>query len=147
MDMVNLFYRVRVRLQKDIERERRLDGPIGAISRKLWPYPESKLILYVIIAAILDYTSTFTALELSSNQVYEAGLVAKWALKTGGFPGLFLMDIASVSTLIFMAVGARYLYRRLSLNGFARAASVLPIIPYFVVTMGVVFNNVLVTLL
>ncbi len=145
--MVDLFYRMRVRFQKDVERERRLDSPLGAISRKLWPYPESKLLFYVIIVAILDYTSTFTALELSSNQVYEAGLVAKWALKTGGFPGLFLVDIICIGTLICVAIGARHLYRRLSLNGFARAAFVLPIIPYFVITMGVVFNNVLVTLL
>ena len=145
--MFNLFYGIRVRFQKDVERERRLDGPLGAISRKLWPYPESKLVVYAIIVAILDYTSTFAALELSGNQVYEAGLMAKWALKTGGFPGLFLVDVASVSALICMAAGARLLYRSLNLIGFGRAAFVLPIIPYFVITMGVVFNNVLVTLL
>lgn len=138
---------MRIRLQKDIERERRLDSPLGAISRKLWPYPESKLLLYVIIVAILDYTSTFAALKLSGKQVYEAGLVAKWALKMGGFPGLFLVDIVSVGTLICIAIGASMLYRRLNLKGFGRAAFVLPIIPYFVITLGVVFNNVLVTLL
>ena len=145
--MVDIYNRIRVRLDKDIERERRLDGPLGAISRKLWPYPESKLVFYVIIVAILDYTSTFAALELSGNQIYEAGLLAKWALRIGGFPGLLLVDIASVGALICMAVGARHLYRRLNLNGFGRAAFVLPITPYFVITMGVVFNNVLVTLL
>ena len=144
--MFNLYDKVRNRLRKDIESERSLDRPIEDFSLLLWPYPESKLIFYVSILAVLDYVSTFIALELSGNsKISEIGLLAKWALQTGGFPGLLLVDMVSIFTLIFLAIGARSLYTKLGFNGFGRAAFVLLLIPYFVVIWAVVVNNVLLT--
>ena len=138
--------RVSERLRKNAERQRSLERPIEAFSRVLWPYPESKLIFYVIILGVLDYASTFIAFELSGNsQITEIGLLAKWALQTGGFPKLLLVDMVSICTLIFLAIGARSLYTKLGFNGFGRAAFVLLLIPYFVVIWAVVVNNVLLT--
>jgi hypothetical protein len=144
--MHNLFDRVRDRIQKDIERERGLDHPVGKISLLLWPYPESKLIFYISLLAALDFISTFIALNLNySGQVFEVGLLAKWALQNGGFSGLLLTDIVCIGTLICLAIGVKYLYRKLGFNGFGRAAFVLLLIPYFLFIIGVVVNNVLVT--
>jgi len=142
------FNGVKNRVRKSIERERALERPIEAFSRVLWPYPESKLVFYVSLLAVLDYVSTFTALELSVNShVSEVGLLAKWALQTGGFPGLLLMDAAAIVILICLAFGVRSLYTKLGFNGFGRAAFVFLLIPYFVFIMGVVVNNVLLTFL
>lgn len=144
--MHSFFVGVRNRVRKDIERERRLERPVEGFSRALWPYPESKLIFYVGLLAVLDYVSTFAALELSGNsQVSEVGLLAKWALQTGGFARLLLVDVVSTGTLICLAVGARYLYKKVGFNGFGRAAFVCVLIPYFVFIMAVVANNVLLT--
>ena len=136
------------RLEKRIERERRLDKPLYTLSRVLWPYTESKLVFYVCILAVLDYLSTFSALELSGNsQVAEEGLVAKWALQSGGFPKLILTDLFSISILISLALGVKFLYVKNGLKGFGRAAFVSFLITYFVFIFGVVVNNVLVTFL
>ena len=146
--MLDLFDRVRNRLRKDIERERHLDGHIETISIKLWPYPEKKLVFYVIIMALLDFTSTFTALKLSGNDhVSEVGLLAKWALQDGGFSRLFLVDTIAICTLIFLAIIARSMYVKFGLNGFGRAAFVLLLVPYLVFIFGVIVNNILVAFL
>jgi hypothetical protein len=137
---------VKNRVRKSIDRERSLERPAEALSRALWPYPESRLIFYVVLLAVLDYVSTFAALELSGNRhISEAGLLAKWALHSGGFAGLLLVDIVSIGTIICVAIGIRSLYRKLGFNGFGRAAYVFALIPYFISMMAVVPNNVLLT--
>jgi len=139
---------LRNRLRNHFEQERSLERPIEAFSRALWPYPESKLVFYISILAVLDFVSTFTALELSGNgQVAEVGLLAKWALQTGGFPGLLLMDVVSIGMLTCMATGAKSLYTRLGFVGFGRAAFVFLLFPYFVFVIAVIINNVLLTFL
>jgi hypothetical protein len=96
----------------------------------------------------LDYLSTFAALELSGNsQVSEVGLLAKWALQTGGFPRLLLADSIAIGTLICMAIIIKSLITKLGFNGFGRAAFVFLLIPYFVYIWAVVVNNILVTFL
>ena len=146
--MHTFFDGVRNRARTRIEREQSLERPIEAFSRVLWPYPESKLVFYVSLLAILDYVSTFTALEFSGNShISEVGLLAKWALQTAGFPGLLIVDVVSIGTLICLAIGVRYLYTKLGFNGFGRAAFIFLLIPYFIVIMGVVVNNVLLAFL
>jgi hypothetical protein len=136
------------RLQNNANRSRSLDHPIEVLSRKLWPYRESKLILYVIVLAFLDYASTLAAIELCGDgQVCEVGLLAKWALQTGGFAGLFLMDTMAIGTLIGMAIGVKSLYTKLGLKGFGRAAFVFLLIPYFLFVWAVVINNIVVSFL
>ena len=133
------------RMRKSRELERSFDRPLETISRKIWPYTELKLVFYICILAVLDFTSTFIALELSgNNQVSEVGVLAKWALQTGGFPKLLLVDAAVICGLISIAALARYLYLRLGLKGFARAAFAFLLTPYFIFIMGVVVNNVVV---
>jgi len=146
--MSSFFDKVRDRARASIERERGLDGRLETISLVLWPYSEARLAFYVVLMAFLDYVSTFAALDLSGNtQVYEAGLVAKWALQTGGFPRLFVADIVMIGTLVCLAVGFRLLYTKLGFQGFGRAAFVLLLTPYFVFITGVVVHNVLVSFL
>lgn len=138
--------RVKYRFQKGIEKERNLERPIESFSRVLWPYAESKLVLYVGLLAILDYLSTFAVLELSNNsRVSEAGLLAKWALQSGGFFGLLIMDLVCVSIIIGLAIGVRAFYKRLGFNGFGRAAFIFLLVPYFVLIMAVVVNNTILT--
>ncbi|HEX9897436.1 MAG TPA: hypothetical protein VGA85_07270 [Dehalococcoidales bacterium] len=139
---------VKDKFRENIERERSLDRPLEAISRVLWPYPESKLIFYVSLLAVLDYLSTFIALELSGKgQLSEVGLLANWALETGGFPRLLFVDAAVIFSLICVAINAKSIYTRLGLRGFARAAFAFLLVPYFVFIMGAVVNNVLVAFL
>jgi hypothetical protein len=138
--------RVKYRVHKSIEKERNLERPIEAFSRVLWPYAESKLVLYVGLLAILDYLSTFAVLELSNNsRVSEAGLLAKWALQSGGFFGLLIMDLICVGIIIGLAIGVRAFYKRLGFNGFGRAAFIFLLVPYFVLIMAVVVNNTILT--
>jgi hypothetical protein len=89
------------RMKRSIERERALEPHFEAFSRFLWPWAESKLFLFIILMAILDSVSTYTALNLSiNNQVIEIGLIASWALKTGGFSYLFLVERVTSSARI-----------------------------------------------
>ena len=135
-------------MRRRVERERTLEQPLEAFSRLLWPWHESKLVLFVSLLAVLDYVSTYTAINLSgANHVYEAGLLARWALQTGGFPKLLLVDTASIGVLIFLAVSVRFLYTRLGFRGFGRTAFVFLLIPYSIIIMAVVINNILLTFL
>ena len=139
---------IKNKLNKSIEKERALQPRFEAFSRLLWPWAESKLVLFITLMAILDSVSTYTALRLSiNNQVTEVGLIASWALKTGGFPYLLLVEITIIAVLLLLANGARLLYIRLGFPGFGRTAFVFLLAPYTIIIMAVVFNNILVTFL
>jgi hypothetical protein len=143
-----VFKRFEDRLRKNTERERHLDRPLETISLILWPYSETRLVFYVILFAVLDFLSTFNALELSNDgHVYEVGVMAKWALQRGGFSRLFLVDFIAIFTLIYLANRARSIYNKLGLEGFGRAAFIFVLVPYFVFIFGVVVNNSLVVFL
>ncbi len=144
--MSSLTEKLTASFKQSLERERHLESKVESFSMKLWPYPIHKLVVYISILALLDYTSTFTALKLSGNhQIYEVGVVARWALERGGFRELFIVDILCIGTLISLAFGVRFFYERLGFKGFGRAALVSLLCPYLVVIMGVVLNNVLLT--
>lgn len=139
---------IKNRLRRSIETERTLERPFEKFSRILWPWSESKLVLFVNLMAILDYFSTYVAFELSrNNQVTEVGLLAKWVLQTGGFLELFLVEMTVMVVLILLAMGARLLYTRLGFPGFGRTAFVFLLIPYALIIVAVVFNNILVAFL
>lgn len=143
--MQAFFNKHRDNFRKNQARERSLDRPLEKISRVLWPYPEVKLIFYVCVLAVLDFLSTFVALALSGdNRISEAGLIAKWALQTGGFFKLLAVDAAVISGLILLAIGSKFIYTKLGLKGFGRAAFAFMLVPYFIFIMGVVVNNVVV---
>jgi hypothetical protein len=136
------------RLRKSTERERSLKPSFEAFSRLLWPWAESKLGLFITSMAILDSVSTYTALKLSiNNQVIEVGPIASWALKTGGFPYLFLVEMTIIAVLLLLAILARLFYIRLGFPGYGRTAFVFLLMPYTIIIMAVVFNNILVTFL
>jgi uncharacterized membrane protein (DUF485 family) len=143
-----IFDAIKDRIRRSIDRERSLERSFERFSRLLWPWQEYKLVLFVSLLAVLDYVSTFAALELSgNNQVIEAGLLAGWALRTGGFLKLFLVDTVCIGSLILLAMGARLLYSKIGFLGFGRTAFVFLLIPYSVIIMAVVINNILVTFL
>ena len=135
--------RMRARLEKSVERDRGADPVVGTISRFIWPWRESRLLFMVGCMVALDFTSTFVVIELSGNNfVGEGGRLANWALETGGFAALFLMDIVAVTTMFTIAFTARYLYSRFGYGGFARIAFVVALLPYAIATAGAVFNNI-----
>ena len=118
------------------------------VSRWLWPWRESKLITLVACLAVLDYFSTYAFLRLSgSNNVYESGLLASWALQEGGFKALLLVDILAVITAFMIAISARFVYVKFGFGGFGRAAFVVMLTPYVIVTTAVIFNNIVLTFL
>jgi hypothetical protein len=84
-------------------------------------------------------------LTFGSDRLVEAGLLAGWALKTGGFPKLLLVDVVAVGILIFLSLNIRSFYARLGFRKIGRAAFVFILVHYFVVIIAVVYNNVLST--
>ena len=135
-------------VRKSIGRDRGSEKHVEAISRYLWPWRESLLVTLVCSLAVLDYASTYAFLELSgNNNVYEGGLIAGWALKVDGFRGLLLVDTLAVTTLVMIAIGTRFIYTKFGFKGFGRAAFVLVLAPYLIVTMAVVYNNIVLTFL
>ena len=97
---------------------------------------------------MLDYVSTDAVLELSGKTyVYEGGPLASWALRMGGFTGLFLVDMAAASALLLTAVTVRFFHSKFGFKGFGRTAFVVVLVPYVVVTIAAVFNNVVLTFL
>jgi hypothetical protein len=142
--MQKMFESMRAGIKKANEQERKLERPIEKVSRLIWPWQESKLLLFVSLTAVLDFISTFSALKFNGNHgVFESGWIAKWALGIGGFPELFLVYAAAIAALILIAIGIRALYNRLGFPGFARSAFVLIFVPYSVIIIPVIINNIL----
>jgi hypothetical protein len=143
-----LYQKMNDSFRKNVERERALERPLEVFSQKLWPWPIAKLIKLVFILAALDYVSTYTFLTVSNNpNLVEGGRLAGWALQTGGFFKLLLVDAAAVGGLVILAVGLRAWLSRLGYQGFGRTALVFMLVPYLVVILAVVFNNVFLALM
>jgi len=135
-------------VRKSLERDRSSERYVEAVSRSLWPWGETRLLALVGFLAMLDYVSTYAVLELSGNKyVYESGPLASWALQIGGFTGLFLFDMAAISTLLLIAVFIRSLHSKFGFKGFGRTSFVVVLVPYVVITMAAVFNNIVLTFL
>jgi hypothetical protein len=135
-------------VRKSIERDRGKERHVESISRALWPWRESLLIILVSFLAMLDYISTYAFLELSgNNNFHESGLIARWALNVNGFKGLLLVDFFAVPALIIIAISARFIYTTVGFRGFGRAAFVVVLTPYVIATMAAIYNNVVLTFL
>lgn len=135
-------------VRKSIERDRAREQYVEAASRFLWPWRESWLLAMVGLVAVLDYVSTYAVLELSGKvDIYEAGPLASWALQMGGFSRLFWVDMAAAITLLLVAIIIRGLHFKFGFKGFGRTAFVVVLVPYVVVTMAAIFNNVVLTFL
>jgi len=135
---------MRAGIKKAKDQERKLERPIEKVSRLIWPWQESKLLLFVSLMAVLDFISTFSALRINGNRgVFESGWIAKWALGIGGFPELLLVEAVTIGVLILIAIGIRALYNRLGFPGFARSAFVFIFVPYSVIIIPVIINNIL----
>jgi hypothetical protein len=119
--------------------DRGFDRPVGKISRCIWPLREEWLLLVVGTLFLLDYISTY--LGLQHVEISEEGPLAAWALETGGFAFLFLIDLVAAVVFALLAFLVRFLYRRAGLPGYARAAFVFLLVPYIVRTTFVVINN------
>jgi len=144
--MHHLLRRLKDVAKKNRERERSIEPHVEAVSRSLWPWRESRLLALVGLLAVLDYASTYAALELSGNtRVYEGGPLASWALRTGGFPALLMVNIAAASILLLAAITVRSLHLKFGFKGYGRTAFVVILVPYVVATMAAVFNNVALT--
>ncbi len=136
--------RMRDMLEKSVARDRGADPHVGAISRFIWPWRESRLLFLVGCLAALDFTSTFVAIEISGSEfIGEGGRLANWALDTAGFGGLLLFDVAAAVAMFAVAFAARHLYARRGYTGFARIAFVIALLPYAISTAGAVFNNIM----
>jgi len=138
---------IKDRLNKAVERDRRAEGLVERSSKILWPWRERNLVILVFILTLLDYASTCAALELSGNDYEEGGLLAGWVLRVGGFGWLFLVDIGVVIGMSLIAVTARTLYFKFGFPGFGRAAFVALLIPYAVVAVAAVVNNIVLTVI
>ena len=146
--MHHVFRLVKGTIRRSLERDRASEPYVEALSRSLWPWRESWLLILVAFLSGLDYVSTYAVLELSGkNSVYEGGLLASWALQRGGFTGLFLVDMGAVSALLLTAIIIRFLYSRFGFDGFGRMGFVVVLAPYVVITMAAVFNNIVLTFL
>ena len=144
--MQRILESIRTQIKRAHQRDKKLEQPIEKFSRSVWPWQESKLILFVALLAVSDYVSTFMALKLSANhQVAELGLLANWALNSGGFAQLFLVDAAAIALLALFAFGMRALFQKFGFPGFARSAFIFIFVPYTVIIVPVIINNVFLT--
>lgn len=137
----------RGRVQSSVERDRSIEPHVEAISRRLWPWEVTFLIPIVSLVAAMDHLSTYIALNLAASHAYESGLLARWALRQGGFNGLLLMDAAAVGLLVLVAAATRLFYLRFGFKGFGRTAFVLVLVPYVTAAGVAVVNNVVMILL
>ena len=137
---------MRDRVNKAVARDRRAEKYVDALSRAIWRWRERWLIVLVGIMAILDYVTTYAALELSVNDgIQEGGMLAGWALNVGGMGWLFLIDMGVVIALSLVAIAMRFLYLKLGFKGFGRACFVFLLMPYAAVAFVAVVNNLAVT--
>jgi hypothetical protein len=130
-----------------VERDRRAERQVEAISRYLWRWQERRLVILVFLLALLDYTSTCVALEFGGNGYVESGMLAGWALRVGGFGWLFLINTSAVTGISLVAIVARSLCFKFNFRGFGRAAFVALLLPYAVVALAAVINNIVLTII
>ena len=137
---------IKKQIRKSIARDRAMEKQFEDASMSLWPWREAKLVWLVCVLVMLDFISTYAFLELSGNtRLAEEGTLAAWALDTGGFLFLLLIDILAVGTLIGLALAFRRVFNRQGFAGYARTAFVLMLLPYSVVTFAIIFNNIVLT--
>ena len=145
--MSPFFKLLKDRLVKSFARDKSVEPRLEAFSRFIWPWPELRLVYIVCCLAILDYVSTYAGLELSGKtDVYERGHIAGWALRMWGFKGLFLADLAIIGTIFLLAFGARFFYTKIGFKGLGRTAFVVLLLPYAIITTGVVLSNIVIAL-
>ena len=131
-----------------IQRHKSMERHIWTLSRAIWPYHHGWLLPLVCLLGALDHISTFVLLEISGKaDVYESGFLASWALKRGGWNGLYIMDVVAVGLLCVIAGAARLYYDRVGLAAFARAAYVAVLVPYALTAFAAVVNNITLTLI
>jgi hypothetical protein len=128
--------------QHPLNRERAIERLMESFAKKLWPWSESKLIFLICLLAVLDFVSTYAFLTFGNPQVIEGGLLAAWALQTGGFLKLFLLDLVFITILILLATHLREIYSKFGFQGLGHTAFVFLLVPYFIVIMAVVYNNI-----
>jgi hypothetical protein len=134
------------RLKKAKERDRHAERYVEATSRLLWRWREPWLLAFAVFMALMDYASTYAILALSGKSYFnEAGSLASWALEKGGFAGLFLADLAAISAISLTAITLRFILFRSGFRGFGRAAFVFLLVPYVVMAMVAVVNNLILT--
>jgi hypothetical protein len=139
----NFYDSIKCKIKTNAEKERAMEVPLETFSKKIWPWSESKLIFLVALLIILDFISTYAFLNFGKNpQVVEGGLLAGWALQTGGFLKLLLVDAIAVGGLILVSISTRSLFSRLGFPGLGRSFLVFLLAPYFLVTLVVVYNNI-----
>jgi hypothetical protein len=144
--MQTILESIRTRIKRAHERDKKLERPIEKVSRAIWPWRELKLILFVTLLAVADYVSTFMALRLSANhQISELGLMANWALSLGGFAQLLLVDAVAIGIFILLALGVRALFNKFGFPGYARTAFIFVFVPYTVIIVPIIINNVFLT--
>ena len=137
---------IKKQIRKSIARDKALEKQFEEASINLWPWRETKLIWLVCVLIMLDFISTYAFLELSGNpKLDEKGSLASWALDTGGFLFLLLIDFVAVGILIGLAIAFRKAFMRQGFAGYARASFVFMLLPYSVVTFAIVFNNIVLT--
>ncbi|HEY49066.1 MAG TPA: hypothetical protein G4O13_03390 [Dehalococcoidia bacterium] len=138
---------MKYRVHLAVERDRRAEGNVEAISRVLWPWREQWLPALAALLALLDYITTYAVLELSGkDHVEEGGMLAGWVIREGGLGWLFLVDVCVVVALSLLAVGARLLCFKFNFRGYGRAVFVTLLVPYAVVAIAAVINNIVVAL-
>ena len=131
------------------EKAREIDRGFGIkaerVSLLIWPWPEMRLLVLIGSLAFLDFASTYYVLELSGKaNVSESGSLALWSLDNGGFLLLFIIDLLAAVFLALIALGSRHLYAKNGFPGYGRAAFVFLLIPYIVVAVFAVFNNLII---
>jgi hypothetical protein len=137
---------IKRRIDKSLERDRALESQMQAAAKSLWPWEDWRLPVLSTILVLLDFSSTFACLEFSGNtQLYEGGLLAGWALRTGGWTLMLIVDLLAVGILTGVAFLMRSFFTRQGLSGYGRIAFILVLLPYTVVTFAIVFNNIVLT--
>ena len=144
--MLDLLRSARAEAFRNLEKDRSMEGRLKVLSRFIWPWDVQLLVPLVALLAASDLISTYVLLELSGKaSAYESGLLASWALRRGGFNGLYIMDAVAVGLLCVMAFSARIFYGRFGLIGYARAAYVALLVPYALASAAAIVNNLVLT--
>lgn len=117
------------------------------LSKTIWPWSESRLLILVAVIAAMDYISTLAFLQFSGDCAFEAGLLASWALSVGGYLALLIVDVTAVGILILAATATQRICKTNGLSGPGHAVFVLLLTPYATIAAAAVCNNIVIALL
>ena len=119
------------------------DVRIGQFSRRLWPYSMTLLCLVGVATTLLDFLTTYYALELSNKSIIEGMPLSRALLELGGWRLLLVKDVIAVGMYAVTSFAIYQVATVRQMSGLGRFLAVMVLQVYLWARLIPAINNTL----